>query len=547
METINRNEKGQTLYNSNNNPIADSTQPTPPNTNIAATTPNPNTPLTPPAPNPDPPKTKTKRDTFVLLIRYKINDKKKQYESLIMEKVKDKINSVNIPVGSVSVFFEYVLDFLAMEDDFTILGAVIGSSLKDNGFKILLDRNRVVLRGTPREDTDSSLDFYCCTDAKNSGQKLLSKPFVITPHPRNLWQNLPVTDYEGYPNNDSDASGATIEYLPVKKYAFETSPAEYLELIAASQRGRSHSHVGKPRDDCFQFDFDAATRWVFVSVADGAGSAKFSRKGSELACNTAIASLKTNLTNDLNASIERWFGETLNKREGVFDKPISYSGNDEVGLDNFGDIFHNAIYAAYKSIYDESQERKSLRGDAELKDYHTTLLCAVFRYFENFRCWFIASYWVGDGGAAILRGNGLEEALVLGEPDGGEFAGQTKFLTMKDEITAESIRKRLRFTLCETFDAMIFVTDGITDPFFPSESAVVDGKRWLEFFDVSLKSGCVEEPDGCPELFDETKEPQQKAEALLKWLDFWSKGNHDDRTILIVKNKDWIAIVRAVD
>ncbi|MDR2704242.1 MAG: hypothetical protein LBC02_00540, partial [Planctomycetaceae bacterium] len=62
----------------------------------------------------------------------------------------------------------------------------------------------------------------------------------------------------------------------------------------------------------------------------------------------------------------------------------------------------------------------------------------------------------------------------------------------------------------------------------------------LEFYEQKLKNGCEEEPNGCPALFDKTKEPQEKAEALLKWLDFWSKGNHDDRTILIVKNKEGI-------
>jgi hypothetical protein len=164
----------------------------------------------------------------------------------------------------------------------------------------------------------------------------------------------------------------------------------------------------------------------------------------------------------------------------------------------------------------------------------------VFRYFENLRRWFIVSYWVGDGGAAILRWNGKERAFVLGEPDGGEFAGQTKFLTMKDEINAEAIRKRLRFSFCETFGAMIFVTDGITDPFFPSESAVGDEKRWLEFYEQKLRNGCKEEPNaaGCQELFDKTKTPQEKSQSLLNWLDFWSKGNHDDRTILIVKDVD---------
>jgi len=84
---------------------------------------------------------------------------------------------------------------------------------------------------------------------------------------------------------------------------------------------------------------------------------------------------------------------------------------------------------------------------------------------------------------------------------------------------------------------MLFVTDGITDPFFPSDADVEDGTCWLNFYKNTLPKGSqAPAPDAVPvpELF-ENIEPQKKAEALLNWLSFWSVGNHDDRTILIVK------------
>jgi hypothetical protein len=33
---------------------------------------------------------------------------------------------------------------------------------------------------------------------------------------------------------------------------------------------------------------------------------------------------------------------------------------------------------------------------------------------------------------------------------------------------------------------------------------------------------------------DFSDDNEQAADQLLKWLDFWSKGNHDDRTIAIL-------------
>ncbi|MDR2170021.1 MAG: protein phosphatase 2C domain-containing protein [Planctomycetaceae bacterium] len=471
--------------------------------------------------------------------------------SYFIGRIEALLNATNIPTGSVGVPYEIILDLSVIGQDLIITNMKLSSGFTDRGFEIQFAPNKIIIKATPRESIDSAMYFIFQKRNKtneNYNSNELSynsykKPLLINPHPRDLWQNLPVTDYEGYKNDDFSAAGVTVEYISEKRGIFSTSPAKKFEVIAASQRGRSHAHVGKPRDDCFHFEFDLQTGWNFVAVADGAGSAKFSRKGSDLACHNVIASLRTNLSAEFNNALQTAINAALQQtqqqtqQQNNFDQSVLLV-TEILDTSKLGDIFHNAVYTAYKSIYDESQKRKTEKNDAEIKDYHTTLLCAAFKYFDVFRSWVIVSYWVGDGGAAILRRNGGDEVIVLGEPDGGEFAGQTKFLTMKDEITAEAIRKRLRFTFCETFGAMLFVTDGITDPFFPSEAAVADGKRWIDFYENKLKSGCEEEPTGCPILFNETIEPQKKAEALLKWLDFWSKGNHDDRTILIVKESE---------
>ncbi|MDR1480327.1 MAG: protein phosphatase 2C domain-containing protein [Planctomycetaceae bacterium] len=477
-------------------------------------------------------------EDFTVVFRYKIQENDLRPDGYFEQQISKIINSANLPAGSVGVPYEHVVDFTSIADIVKIVRSVPNLNFGNRGFAVTSEGNKLTISGTPRETIDSNLWFCFCRDDKKAGQDKYSylwrpRPFLINPHPRDLWQNLPVADYEGYENKDFDTRGEKVDYVPAKQRMFPTKPAKSFEVIAASQRGRSHAHVGKPRDDCFYFEFDEKTGWNFIAVADGAGSAKFSRKGSEIACHTVIASLRTNLSSEFNNILSGWIKEindTLQKRQGNHEL-LMFSCDKEINTDKFSNIFHNAVYAAYMAIHEEAQKRR-----AEMKNYHTTLLCAAFKYIENLKCWLIVSYWVGDGGAAILRWNGTDGVFVPGEPDGGEFAGQTKFLTMKDEITAEAIHKRLRFSFCETFESMIFVTDGITDPFFPSESAVGDGQRWIEFYEQKLKNGCEEEPNGCPELFDKTKTPQQKSESLLRWLDFWSKGNHDDRTILIVKN-----------
>ncbi|MDR3204730.1 MAG: hypothetical protein LBV23_08305 [Deltaproteobacteria bacterium] len=77
-------------------------------------------------------------------------------------------------------------------------------------------------------------------------------------------------------------------------------------------------------------------------------------------------------------------------------------------------------------------------------------------------------------------------------------------------------------------------TDGITDAYFPSESSVLKEENWLKFWDKTLRLGDDQHNPPCPEIFEPQVSSKEKADSLLKWLNFWSVGNHDDRTILIV-------------
>ncbi len=480
-------------------------------------------------------------------------------KEVIKKLLRERIDEVTLPVGLVGSFYDYTLEFSTrdLRDQFggiEIERVNISTKLQSLGLSCRIvpdeknDKHTAIrISGVPSCDFDEKLYFFLIhpdyrKEMPMEGEKkdevtsfsqypkgyVHAKPFLINPDPRSLWDDKPVADYEGYENDDNVAQGTTVPGLP-------------LEIIAASVRGRSHAHVGKPRDDCFYMEFDEATGWNYVAVADGAGSAKFSRKGSEIACKTVIKSLRESLGieateaifSNKRTSLRRWQTEYL-KHRGV---PDPFWENEFVDETQLGNIFHKAVYDAHKAI-----EREATVRPASLKDYHTTLLCAAFRFLEDLNAYLIASYWVGDGGAALFANHSDAippwNVMVLGKPDGGEFAGQTRFLTMPSEIFPDAIRKRLRFSFCDNIDAMLLVTDGITDPFFPSEAAVGDAKRWEEFYRDKLKNGCEEECNGCPILDSAAATPQQKAESLKTWLGFWSKGNHDDRTVLIVKPRD---------
>jgi serine/threonine protein phosphatase PrpC len=420
-------------------------------------------------------------------------------------------------MGAVGKAFSYELD-LDVDKYFSVTHAEAAPAFfEESGLKLEFRDHTIHLYGTPCIGFDGTLQFQFIRDDKSGKLLIHEKPLYIAADPRTLWLDLPVKDDEGYPVPDEAVAGLCLEMI--SKVA-----------LAAGCRGRSHAHAAKPRDDGFALDVDPDTGWHFIAVTDGAGSAKFSRKGAELAGRTVIRRLRADLAaqDGVIAGQEvrlRAWKQRFDADDGKPDQERDEVFRAEL---NYDKIVHRAVYAAYQAVADEARER-----GADVRDYHTTLLCTAFRKF-SFGYFFI-HYWVGDGAMALYNWNGRGGVLVPGIPDSGEFAGQTRFLTMmKEEINAEAVRRRTRYTFAEDFEALLLMTDGVSDPFFPAEKDVADEKNWHAFWRETLRNGFDDNP-GCPSLFDDSLPPEERAPALRKWLNFWSRGNHDDRTIVIVR------------
>lgn len=428
-------------------------------------------------------------------------------------------------MGETGKDFSYSLD-LNLDKSFKVVAAKGDQELNQTlGLSVTLEDNLIILQGQPPAGFDGPLSFSFAHFDHIQTPQTHAKAMYIAADPRTLWQDLPVEDFEGYPA-DNEACEA--------RQLLETDKI----VVAASCRGRSHAHTGRPRDDNFLIDADEESGWNFVAVADGAGSCRFSRKGSALACASMLATLKQLLPSDRMSEFFQANQDCLHewKREfeaadGCIDPALEEKHHQRMA-ENSGlcldGVIYNAIYTAYNSIVDEAKSRVQ-----EVRDYHTTLICAAFKQFDF--GWFIISYWVGDGVMALYNWNQSGRVLVPGIPDSGEFAGQTRFLTMgKEEINPEAVARRTRYTFAKDFESMILATDGITDAFFPSEKSVLDEDEWRNFWSQTLPVGSADAPP-CKELFDGKSSPDEQALALRRWLDFWSKGNHDDRSILIVK------------
>lgn len=431
-----------------------------------------------------------------------------QYDEEIMNQRLITENSMRqlglrLPNGTVGKPYTAVLSI--PDGLVSLTGAAISP---DTGLAAEIRGNDILVSGTPLSPGDTELTIAYNPPGTFDGEPASSLriPVAFNPDPRSLWRDIPTPREIPFYKPDSD-----MEYLKVEA-APDGTPRK--DVVAASRRGRSHAQEGNARDDDFRLFHCPDSDWYIIAVADGAGSARFSRRGSEIACDTVVEYCKGKLLDN------RGFEEAV---RAYHEAPESADTRKRLFAFVY-DIVGNGAFLAHKAINAASD---ALDG-TKPKDFATTLMFAVCKRFDF--GWFVANYWVGDGAACIYdRKKGM--AKLLGVPDEGEFSGQTRFLTMPEIFRdPQKVADRLRFGIYEDFTALLLMTDGVSDPMFETDVNLNAPARWDALWDT-LRQGFP--ADGIPGV-DLTDDNEGAKEQLLRWLDFWSPGNHDDRTIAIL-------------
>lgn len=395
---------------------------------------------------------------------------------------------IRLPNGTVSK--EYSAAFRLPLDRIQVIG-LDGAADLGLTFAMASDGS-CILNGTPSKPGDFTITLRYLTVPGEPASELRI-PVAFNPDPRSLWVSKPVPANIEFPKTDED-----LAYVCVPEY--EGVPQK--DIVAASKRGRSHAQDGKPRDDDFRVSFNPQNGWYVLAVADGAGSARYSREGSRIACE---------VTEDY---CKQWLAERGDLLEGAVAAYAADRSKETLQpvVEKVHDLLFKAATQAYKAILRRKEESEG----AVLKDFSTTLLLAVCRRFDF--GWFVASFGVGDGAIAVYDKD-ADTVRLLNEPDGGEFAGQTRFLTMESIFRD---RPRIRMSIVPDFTALMLMTDGISDPFFETDANLSRKEKW-----DALWASITAEVD----LRDDNA---ASASRLLSWLDFWSPGNHDDRTIALL-------------
>ncbi len=416
----------------------------------------------------------------------------------IKTKVYDIVNAqIIIPNGTVNKPYEAKLDFLKAGIKDNEIAYIEFENLSPYGLHY--DDQSKTIKGTPIQNGDFKLKmkFRLHGEDESTEPNVKVISLVINADPKSLWKNIPSTQAE---NN---------YWKPDNVEDFKKIGSRH--IVVASKRGRSHANVGSFRDDHFAFKHFETTGWSIVCVADGAGSAKLSRQGSKIACDTVIDYFSENTTAASLKEFDKVLLEHHSKSSAETAKSISHF------------VYNNlskAAVAAHKKI-----EVFASQISHPIKDFHTTLIFTLFKKYDF--GYAILTFGVGDCPVGLLNKE-MTEIKLMNWLDVGEFGGGTRFITMPEIFSSEKFPTRFGFKLINDFSYLVLMTDGIYDPKFVVEANLEKIDKWKAFFDDL--GGNNEEK--VKVIFD----PENKAIAsqLSVWMDFWSPGNHDDRTLAIV-------------
>ncbi len=402
--------------------------------------------------------------------------------------------AVMIPNGTVGKAYQAILDFEKWNWQDVIAYELAGAA--DIGLSF--DTESKTLSGTPSASGDIKLNFNFRIIGEEEKEEWHTRTIslIINPDPKSLWKDIPSDKEAQFWKKDNVA---TFSKLGEKNF------------VVASKRGRSHANVGSFRDDDFTFAHHESSGWSIIAVSDGAGSATFSREGARIACQSVVnyfqQKIEEKVFNELDQLLIRANGNVQDQ--------------DKKDLNLF--LYKN-LGGAAKNAQNQIQDCATSL-EASLKDFHATLIFTLVKKYDF--GYAILSFGVGDCPIAVVYEQRSAVSL-MNTMDVGEFGGGTRFITMPEIFQADNFASRIGFKIVKDFDFLVLMTDGIYDPKFEVEANLVKVDKWNKFIDDLGGAN----QDSMKVNFD--KENTNIATELDKWMDFWSPGNHDDRTLAIL-------------
>ncbi|MFH6958067.1 PP2C family serine/threonine-protein phosphatase [Flavobacterium aquidurense] len=401
--------------------------------------------------------------------------------------------TVSIPNGTVNKKYHAKIDFNTLGWSDFVSFQIIG--LENTGLEF---NENDELTGVPEISGDLKIKILFRIEGEPEDSVLNEKiiTLIINPDPKSLWKNLESDKNDPFWKPDNTA---VLDQFLDKN------------IVVVSKRGRSHANTGSFREDDFAFKNFKEIGWSVLAVSDGAGSAKLSRKGSKIACDAVIQYFEQNLNTEQLKEFDQVLVEHHNKVTDETSKKISHF------------VYQNLSKAAH--FAHQKIEEFAIQNETELKNYHATLIFTLVKKYDF--GYAILTFGIGDCPIGLLNKE-LTEIKLMNWLDVGDFGGGTRFITMPEIFQSDRFSTRFGFKLVDDFSYLMLMTDGIYDPKFVVEANLEKIEKWNDFLE-DLKG---KNEDGIKVDFD--KENTEIAQQLSAWMDFWSPGNHDDRTLAII-------------
>ena len=439
-----------------------------------------------------------------------------EYQNTIMNKWEiqsriDEIKQMNFSVlnGTVGKEYLFKIDFNALGLIDIIHEEFVG--LEDIGLKY----NPIddTIEGIPTINGEHKIKFIFKVEGEPTESENHIKEIVviINPDPKTLWKDIESDKNDLFWKEDN---------VSIKDKVGEKS------IVISSKRGRSHANVGSFRDDDFAYRHFNNSGWTVVAVSDGAGSYSLSRKGSQIACESVIEYFEKH--SDI--EIHKTFEEKLLE----FDKTRNEELLKEIQVLSKQNLYKATVYAhtKIKEFAEETFKNYPVifnnpKAKSAIDYFHTTLIFSLFKKFDF--GYAVLTFGVGDCPIAVMNKDRTSSTL-MNWLDVGEFGGGTRFITQPEIFHSESnpMPTRFNFQIFPDFSFMFLMTDGIYDPKFVVEANLEKSEKWIEFL-ADLEGN---NSDKSKVLFN--SENNEIEQELSEWMDFWSPGNHDDRTLAII-------------
>lgn len=472
---------------------------------------------------------------IIQLVEMIFNQQKSIMENWrIRESINDiKNNQVQIPNGTVGKVYDYKFDFIQLNWSNIIFSEFDG--LDKMG--LTYDKGEERIFGTPIANGDFKIKLKFRVKGENENSNLNEKliNLIINADPKSLWQNKESDKLDRFWKVDNIS---LFDKLGTKN------------IVVSSKRGRSHANVGSFRDDDFAFQYFEKTGWSVVAVSDGAGSAKNSRKGSEIACIEVVNYFEVNFNDEVVCNFDqlilKYYNDSNNNpevvepiieenkaTETITDAEVTTIDNADIVKENevkessqvqISKFIYNYLGGCAKHVYNKLEDFSN-KNEFPIKELHSTLIFSLFKKYDF--GYVILSFGVGDCPIAVINKDHMDFKL-MNWLDVGEFGGGTRFITMPEIFNSDKFSTRFGFKIIEDFSYLMLMTDGIYDAKFVVEANLEKLEKWKEFIEDLQGNN----EDNVKVVFE--KSNTEIANQLSTWMDFWSPGNHDDRTLAIV-------------